>query len=60
MAVAARGRAELRKAALDALTAFSMRGRFRKQMAAAIGVFGLDQPLPEDVSESEGGRAPRS
>lgn len=45
--------ADLRKAALDALTAYSIQQGFGRQAGPVVEAFGLDQPLPDGVSEAD-------
>jgi SEC-C motif-containing protein len=51
-AVALEG-ADLRKAALDALTTYSTREGLGKQARAVFEAFSLDRPLPDGVSEAD-------
>jgi hypothetical protein len=51
-AVALEG-ADLRQAALDALTAYSIQQGFGKQARPVIEAFSLDRPLPDGVSEAD-------
>lgn len=44
---------ELRQAALDALTAYSIQQGFGKKARPVLEAFGLDRPLPEGVSEAD-------
>ena len=45
--------ADLRQAALDALTAYSIQQGLAKQARAVVEAFSLDRPLPEGVSEAD-------
>ena len=45
--------ADLRKAALDALTAYSIRQGLAEQARPVAKAFSLDRPLPEGVSEAD-------